>query len=108
MALKQPTTLQEAIHLAQEHEQMHEWVHRREHKPEVGSPTATLEAINTQLREELRHERERAAAVQRQQGEQLAGMQQQLCDLTSRMHRSRQPEPRQGNTSRRRHASIKH
>ena len=108
VARKQPTTLQEAIHLAQEHEQMHEWVHRREHKPEVVSPTATLEAINTQLREELRHERERAAAVQRQQGEQLAGMQQQLCDLTSRLHRSRQPEPRRGSTSRRRHASIKH
>ena len=87
---------------------MHEWVRRREHKPEVVSPTATLEAINTQLREELRHERERAAAVQRQQGEQLAGTQQQLCDLTSRLHRSRQPEPRHGNTSRRRQASIKH
>ena len=67
MARKQPSTLQEAIRLAQEHERMHDWVNQREPKQKVVSPTATLEAINTQLREELRCERKRAAGVQRQQ-----------------------------------------
>ena len=87
---------------------MHDWVHRRDQPIEAVSTTATLEDINTQLREELQRERERAAGIQRQQGEQLADMQQKLCELSERLHRSRQPEPRHHHASRRRHASVKH
>ena len=69
------------------------WVNQREPKQEVVSPTATLEAINTQLREELRCERERAAGIQRQQGAQLADMQQKLCGAQTASNATRGHTP---------------